>query len=737
MSRPRRRHAAGGWGLLALLGVGLAACGGGGSGPPAPAGPFRLVDGPLARLTRLRDLGAAEAGVPVEATALSPDGGLVAVGDALGRVSLFEAATGLRRFVVTLPPPDARWVGTPSEGYAHGLGRRVVGLAILAATPQVLAVNGLGTVVRLALADGSASAPVALPVAVAALSVDEPGDRLVVGTDRGAVEEFALSTLAPTRTYRPADDAGLAHFVRHGPAGATLLTALSDYDPLADAEGGGPGPGVSNAGLTRWSTATGLRDLRLGGPPGTASAFEAPGPAAPIVAGTMEGHGVLFDATGVPLAEAAPFFQRVAPVAAGAETLAVAATPLRVCLVRLADRAVVAQSRDPLHPSPLVPRSLSSAAAAGRFALGHQDGSAAVFEVELLPAPIAPGFVARDQPLGSALGASLRVSGELVAHAARVEEVAVSPSGRFVGTRDASGQVYFWDTAAFGAPAAAKPARPAAAPRLVAGPLLVGQCPAGGTRIRFDAAEATALVLVSPAELARVALPAGTVLATVAPQQGGSPLAVCAALDVGPGAMLVADEDGGLYACDGAGAVVQVLVPAVAPVDEAALGVPFGTLMHWPDGQRILAAPTEVDPALGTTQRITFVDRATGQPVSVSNHAYLGGAFAPFDGGGALVLAERSEGRGLSVLADGPTWPVVATASRLAPRHGPAGVGGGLLLGADHDRVVLIRVQGGQFLTGALPHAGGAAASAFGGSAASAQAFLGLSNGRVLRLQAE
>ena len=130
--------------LLLLAALSLTACGKSSGGAPAAApaegaGPFTLAAGPFGTLTRLRNLVAAEPGQAAERTAFSSDGALVAVGDAAGHVSVYEAPTGIRRFVVMLPAPGNRFVGTASEGFANGLGRRILGLAFLPGNGELIA----------------------------------------------------------------------------------------------------------------------------------------------------------------------------------------------------------------------------------------------------------------------------------------------------------------------------------------------------------------------------------------------------------------------------------------------------------------------------------------------------------------------------------------------------------------------------------------------------------------------
>ena len=430
--------------LFLLAALALTTCGGSPGGMPAEgAGPFTLAAGPFGTLTRLRDLVAAELGQAAERTALSSDGTLVAVGDAAGHVSLYEAATGIRRFVVTLPAPGNRFDGTPSEGFANGLGRRILGLAFLPGDTELIAINGYGALVRFAVLDGAISVATELPGVVACLGLHPAGDRLAIGTDRGAIEEYLVPALTLARTYRAADDSHVVHLVRYASDGASLLTALADYDPAADGEVV-PGPGAVNGGLTRWSTATGARLIRYAGPPGSASAFDSVA-TGNTIAGVEDGVGHVYNAAGTEIATSFELWAGTGEITSGGQAHAAFCSSRAVGVLRLVDRRVVAYSKDSLHTSPLTPRSFSSAPTTNRFVVGHQDGSAAVMEFAANGVPSAAAIVPKAQALGTANGATLHVTAELTGHATSVVELAVSPSGRFLASRDREGHVLAWD----------------------------------------------------------------------------------------------------------------------------------------------------------------------------------------------------------------------------------------------------------------------------------------------------
>ncbi len=716
--------------LLGLLGV-AAGCGSGGGTPAAPAGPFTLVSGPLVTLVCLRELPAAAPGASVERTALAPDGSMVAVGNDAGHVRVFDPVSGTQTSALTLPVPGTRWNGTPSGQFAVGYGLQLTGLAFLAGGAELLAVNGYGTLVRSAAADGTVLATTELPVAVACIAVNAAGTHLAVGTDRGAIEEFALPGLAPVRTYRAPDDAGLVRFLRYGPGDTTLLSALHHYNPEDDIVGGLTGT-VLNGGLTRWDTATGALDLRFGGPFGTASAFQDPG-TSEVLAGTEGRVGHVFHGTtGAALQDGFELHAGLGPIMVGGGVHAASCGFRSMVVVRAADRALIARADRGARLSRFTPRSFSSATATGRYAVGRQDGTAAVYEVTALAAPQLPQIVALDDLLGSAAGIALRVTGELVGHIDQVVEIAVSHDGRFVLTRDASGQVLVWEPPI--APVTLKPGETASTTVTALGTNL-GICPKSPARITFGPSGDTALARTASGDLLRIALPAGTVTQTVQVMQGAAPVDVRAALDVDASRMLVASRQGGLFECNASGLVLQVLVADEPVGPDLPVPMPFSTLMHWPDGQ-ILVAPRAFQPDLGGTQAPAFFDTVSLTAGSQLMEPYKDGRFAPLAGGSACVLGERFGRRGLLVYT-APTWLPQAGANRAAPGQGFSGIGGGSLLGAHGTHLQVLREQAGAIVSGALAHGFAARATAFGGSDVSGRGYVGLANGQVMEISAD
>ncbi len=719
--------------LLMLAALSLTTCGGAPGGAPSEgAGPFTLAAGPFGTLTRLRNLVAAEFGQAAERTALSSDGALVAVGDAAGHVSLFEAATGIRRFVATLPVPGNRHVGTPSEGFANGLGQRVLGLAFLPGNVELIAINGYGTLVRIAVLDGALSGATEFPGAVVCLGLHPAGDRLAIGTDRGAIEEYVFPALTLVRTYRPADDAHVVHLARYAPGGDSLLTALADYDPADDGEvvlGGGP----PNGGLTRWDTATGARLIRYAGPPGSATAFDTVG-TGNTVAGVDHGVGHLYDAAGTEIAMGFELWAGTGEITSGGQAHAAFCSARAVGVLRLADRRVVAYSKDPLHTNPLTPRSFSSMPTMNRFVVGHQDGSAAVMEFAANAIPSAAAIVPKAQALGTANGATLLVTAELTGHATSVVELAVSPSGRFLASRDRDGHVMAWDLA--GRPAAFLRGADTETRMVAAVPVGLGVCPPSAARITFGPGEQTLLARNDLGALLRIALPGATIQATVQVMNGAQPVAVRSAIDISAAEMLVSSEAGGLFVCDMNGAVQQTLVADQVTAATDPLPIPFTTLLPWPGGSLILVAPQQYIPDLGNTRQATLYDATDWSVASQVPHGYIGGRFTPLQGGNVMVLGETYERRGLAFLS-APNWSTLAATGKAAARKGFAGIGGGLLLGADGAHISLVREQVGSLVQARLPHGQLAQSTAFGGSEATARCYLGLANGLILEIATE
>lgn len=731
MSSARRTRFAGTLVLL-LVAVG---CGGGGGGggttPTPPVGPIEIVSNRLGTLICLEILAAAEPGVEVERTALSADGLLAAVGDAAGNVSLFEADSGARRFRVSLPAPGTRFDATPSEGHANGFGRRVVGLVFLPGDSELLAVNGYGTLVRYAVSDGQAVQTTLLPSAVARIAVNAAGTRLAVGTDRGGIEEFSLPGLTPTRTFRAADGLAPVHLLRYGPGDATLLSALSDFTPPGEPGAPPAGPPL-DAGLTRWDATGGAPLLQPGTIDGSASAFEDDGLGA-LVVGREDGRGLLLNRdTGAETAAGLDLHGGLVPILAGGQAHAVTCGFFGLALLRLGDRAVVAYAPLPLGFPPFTPRSLASRAGGDRFCVGRQDGTAAVYHYVPRPSPEPIGVTPRDEVLGTAFGATLRVVADLVGHADRVEEIAVSRDGNFVLSRDRSGMLIAWDRTP---PVVTLLQQPGAArTRATAVSASLGTCPAS-PRLTFGPDGTTALATTATGTVLRIAMPAGTVLSTITVMNGATPIDVHLALDTAPDTMLVTSTQGGVFGANAAGVVQQVITPETPTGAGEVSPVLVSTLRHAPSQPAVLFAPDRFVPDLGDTQPAVLLDPISLNAQATLNHEYDASQFAFLGGGAGMLMAGRGGYHRFRAFDN--TLTLVREAID-GPTHGVAATGGSFVLGLRGAHLQLLRDQGGQVeFSDLVAHGMGGTALGIVGSPVDGRARIRCGSGRIREVRVE
>ncbi len=717
--------------VLLLLAAGCGS-GGGGRAPPAPpAGPIEIVSNHVGTLICLKVLSAAEAGAEIERTALSADGTLAAVGDASGNVSLFESDTGALRTRVTLPEPGDRFDATPSEGFANGNGRRVTGVVFLPATAEFLAVNGYGTLATYGVAGGPPSAVSELPTAVSRIAVNAAGTRLAVGSDLGGIAEFALPGLAPVRTYRAADGLAPVRLLRYGPGDATLLSALADFIPPGEPGSPPVGPPL-DGGLTRWDTGTGAALLSPGTLDGSVSAFEE-NSLGMLIVGREDGRGVFLDRdTGAEAVTGLSLHGGLGPLLAGGQAHAVTCGFFGLALLRLPDRLPVVHAELPAGESPFTPRSLSSLGADDRFCVGRQDGTAAVYEYIPRVSPLPIGVSLRDEVLGAAFGATLRLTAELIGHADRVEEIAVSRDGNLLLSRDRSGKLIAWDRSSEVVILLRQPGAAGLGATAVATSL--GTCPSS-QRLTFGPDGTTALATTSAGTVLRIAMPAGTVTTTITVMNGATPINVHLAIDTAPDTMLVASTLGGVFRANAAGVVQQVIAADKATGAGEESPVLVSTLRHAPQAGAVLFAPDRYVLDLGDTQAATLLDPATLVAQATINQEYERAQFAFLANGAGMLLAGAEGYHRLRLLDNA----LNLLRERIdGPTHGTTTVGGGLLLGLRGPHVQLIRDQGGQLeLSGVMPHGLGGSALGIIGSPVSGRAWVRSGTGQILEIGVE
>jgi hypothetical protein len=558
------------------------------------------------------------------------------------------------------------------------------------------------------------------------MAVHEATDRLAVGTDLGGIQEFSLSSFAFLRENRIEDDHGEGHFVRYLPDGTGLLSALRDYDPAADGDAGGGGT-IFDAGLTLWNAATGLRQTRFGGPPGTAGALFEPG-SGRILAGTQEGIGAGFDLGGAPVAGSFPIYLAPALISAGGSTQVVSLHRSRIRILRAPDFLRVWEGEDPGLPSPMNPATLGSSEAAPYFSVGRRDGTVAVYRYDPTPGADGSGRASPvDQDLGAALGVTVHVSRELIGLSTAVREITPSPSGRYLATRDDAGSAVLWDLAP-PAPVHAGPGVAGVLPGVVATSIPGGAplCPPHAATFSYGPGEQSLWRVNEDGSLTRFDLPAMTNPLPVQPTDLGAPFSAVAALEAAPGQLVVAADDGSVRLCDPTGNALQMIVaPTNGPTPH-----PFRTLLLHPDGQRVFAAPDEYVPEFGQQEPIQVFQVGTWQRVGACFHPFTNGTLAFAQNGGLVVLGERYERRGIAFF-DGLGLGQISEGSPLAPRAGFGGPIGDLVLGAEAASLTLLR-PGPPIQSISIPIAGRLTSCA--AAPAIQRAFVGLSTGGILEL---
>ncbi len=716
--------------LLLLLAAG---CNGGSGTTPVPAAVFlsQGLKGVFQRLVREPAPAVANA---ITRTALSPDGGRLATGDRAGGLRVVDVARQSTLLRQTLAGDPARFTGTPHEGFANGNGPSVTGLAFLAGGTKLLAAVGAGTVARFDVATGVREASAELAVPVAALDVDEANDRLIVGTDLGGLVEFVLSTFAAGRTFRAEDFAGSVRFVRFVEAGAKLLGALEDYEPSQDADALPPGP-TANAGLTRWTVATAARDVRFGAPAGTAGAIQHDGLDL-VLAGSSTGQGARFDRAGVLQPGEFEAYDAIGLLVAGGKEFAATASRRTVHVLLLPDLERVATLVDAANPSPLLPEAFSTAPATDTFAVGRADGSFEVYR--FVPGgDEASRVVARALPIGSALGASVAQLREFYMHSVEIVEVTVSPSGRYVLTRDITGKAALVDLTPPGAPAPASAAgSPAlaglASPQIHTLPATFDRCPARLPVFSFGPGEMSFLAVQGDGTLHRFSLPDAAPLGSLTIFGPGGPVRPIAALDVTPDELLIGGDDSGLYVAHPVGGTV---FQTLSFPQGGASPKPFTTLLRMPDGQRVLCAPSEYVPGDGDQEVIRTYRISDWSIDQLCFQRYKGGRFCAPDGGMLVVQTETYERREMNLFT-ADVFDKLGSLRKAAPRAGLTPILGNLLLGTDPTTLHIFRADAGGFQAGAIPHALGRA-TALGGSEATRRAYVGLASGGLIELDVQ
>jgi hypothetical protein len=648
------------------------------------------------------------------------------VGDAQGRVRVLEVATGTWLAELSLPAAPERWQGTPHEGWSGVAGGRIQGLALIDGGARLIVATGDGDLTRHAIEARQTEASTVLPAPVAVLHVDEPGGRIAVGSDSGGVQELSLGDLSLGRTYRKEDATGAVGLVRYVQGGAGLLTALVDYAPSSE----GPLGEVDDGGLTRWSTATGALEVRFGGPFGTVGAVQDDASSL-VLAGVEAGLGVAYDVAGAVQGMGLNLRQALGLLRSSGQTFVVTADTRSVWLHGVPDLAPATRITDDTYGAALVPGSLSTSPEADVFAIGRSDGSVAVYRFDGGSGEIRSS--ARSDTIKGSDGVVVQVKRELVGHGAPLAEIAVAPGGSSLVTRDRSGRIVVWTPEA-----AATPAKSDHPGGLLGTPVgITAACPPGAPVLSF-AEGGDWLVLVQPeGTVARVPLPSLEPIEIISVSAAGGPIDVLAAAHVA-GVLVVSGRVGGLYVADATtGTVTKTLrEPPPAPGEGELYPKlnPFSTLVPWPDGKHLLAAPWEHLASDGDTEPIALWRTADWSVAATSLQDHIGGRIVAAQEGSLLVLAERYEFGRLGVFSfDGAELNRLSWNPGYAPRWGIAAALGTIVVGSDPRGLMLVRV-GAVPVVSFLPHSLGAITAIGAGSGS---LWIGLAGGAVLELSVD
>lgn len=679
----------------------------------AQAVPYTVAENVELALEQILDVTPNSESPDTTVVAISGDQTLVAYGDETGSVRIYDLASQSEVFSVQVNSNPARWVGTVHEEFADDRGGRITGIAFSANSDRVLVATAVGTVARYVVATGSAEFSTEVANTISAFDADSSTSQIIVGTDQGAFIEYGVPAFNTIHTYRPADGKGEATLACYVNGDEQILTGLTGYQLADDAESTPPGT-VFDAGLTRWSTNTYARLWRYATAADGADFYT---PTGETVAGTCDNAGKVFEADGtIAFTDDAALSANVGFLTVGSLVLTSSVRAGDITIRRALEQETSLHYVD--GGRHFTPRAFDSASSGGVFAVGRQGGGVTLYRVVSAPTQLVARAV--DKTLGTAFGVDFKTTRELVGHRASVVEASVSPTGRYIATRDSEGNLIVWDDV------------PADAMTGTAIELPIGTGSRQSVaRLSYSQSEDALVVVLLDGTLRRVPLPAMTPVATINVVNGTTPISVLAALEVNPTSLMIAGRDNSLYIANAStGAVTKTVVAATGVTGER----PFTELVRWPDNTHVVAAPAYATvPGAHALSKIRISDWAV---VSTMTEEYRGGRIAPAADGLKLLLGEQYKRAGMVVL-DFSDLSVGFGQGKIAPWAGFGSVTSTLVMGSERrNKLRIFQMTSSGFDSAAVVIDVGDV-WAFGSSKTTSRAYLGLASGTVLEITAQ
>lgn len=662
-----------------------------------------LEENAAGTIERVLEVAAPEGADKAARLAFSADGSRIAYGDIAGGVWVFDVETGAELFASSIELTSSRWLATDHEEWGLGRGAGIRGLSFADGGATLVAVIGEGVLRAYDLTQGTVTADLELPYPVAAFDLAPDASGFAIGTPDGGVYGFSFPAGLEERSYRSADAAGVVSVMSYSSDGAALYSCLYGYHVAADADAD-PAGTTTNAGLTRWEVATGVREVRYA----VAARQIHEAADGTLYASTCDHPWRHFDGAGQLLGEGPVRGLVLGRLAIdGRDDTIVNVGARHFALHDTVDGSGVARCAIPRPALGVV----SFGATEGRIGVGFHAGGFAIYRY-VPSADSAPRVVVKAHVLGTALGATVSRSRDLLFHTAPVLGLAVSPSGDYLASRDIEGRVALWDLTA-GAFAASVPV---AVEAFDVGDLLAFS--PSGSLLYGVQADGTILTVSLP--------DFGTTTLTVHTDEGASLAATgCWALD--ESRLVVGTVDRALYVVDAAdGAIVRAIVDA----DESGMADAMASVLVLSDS--LLATP-------GSDHR--FAGPRHGIKVATASWLVMG-TLTGVDYGSARLVTTSSESYvGIYERELAPSFLMLRLADlsliqqqeslQLVGGCGP--VGPSRLLGVGAGTLKLIDWNDSGVMVGEIPHGLGRARCLVTHEAA-ARAFLALDSGTIVEL---
>ncbi len=648
---------------------------------------------------------------PVTAWAISPSGEYVAVGfdDGTVEVVKYDNATGSQQLSETFSIANLNnsWAGTPSENWINIFGAGVTGLSFVDNAHLVCAI-GSGRIVERDILQKLQTATTDIAVPIAAMDAVMIGSeaRVILGSDRGRIEERALTTGLPLLgVYRPGGVGDPEVFsLSYFSAGSRLFSSLADYHPDKDVDSGQGGT-LSNGGPTIWDTANRQRVARLGAPDGNVTATECDGGAALTL---LSEGGELGRAT---TAEGFTYHAlRRVPVM-GVATLGttpeslLGVNPSQLLVMDVPTGKILLRGTDAAGEH--VQRGVLSTLTDDKAVVVRQ-GGCAIYTITRSAAG-APTAIPRNEPLGSHLGFDFAITHELRGHDSRCLEVQSTSDGAYVASRDDKGSVILWS-------------RSGASYAATVLPFNVGAAPRAFSRLSFSQWGLTAVMPDGSVQV--VEFPFSGVCNCKVFFEDNKQITAVTALRISGDEILLGLDDGRLCKASLSSEQITSVV-----VDPGSTSRTFRHLLYSPVSQRVAAVPDRVlDPGLA----ISVLSVPNCQVVAeIRNRWKL--MVAAIDGAGRLLVSALGK-HGVFFYDLAGSTSLVARFPKRA-RVGVAAFDDKLVLAADRMGLRLVKYESGIYGMDALsfPHL---PASSVAGAPSDDAVFIGTDSGPIFRVAA-